>query len=129
MESKMYSKKLVNTIRQIEAAETIHEYFDVVDFGIDVVLSWYGNVEEWNEDECKVLKDCLLSKAYSDEIKEVSRIAEFENDPLIASIPDREAPSLKLLIIEHAIWKKEMANKKKTVENPKDSQLSVEVRK
>ena len=84
MESKMYSKKLVNTIRLIEAAETIHEYFDVMDFGIDVVLSWYGIVEEWNEDECKVLKDCLLSKAYSDDTKAVSRIAEFENDPLLA---------------------------------------------
>jgi hypothetical protein len=118
--------KVVRAVREIESKDIIHEYFDVMDYGVDVILSWYGITEEWNEQESKILKEYLLECAYRDEINEVRRIMEEENDWLLASIPDREASSLKLLMLEHDIWKKEM---KMRNENPKDSQLICEVEK
>ncbi len=113
--------KVVRAIRELETKDVIHEYFDVLDYGVDVVLSWYDIIEEWEEDDRKLLKEHLLEKAYRDEVKEVRRIVKEENEMLLAIIPDREAPSLKLLMLEHEIWKKEMAKKR---ENPKDSQLT-----
>jgi len=119
MKSEMYN--VVRAIRELETSDTIHEYFDVLDYGVDVVLSWYGIIEEWSEGDSKLLKEHLLDKSYRDEVKEVRRIVEEENEMLLAIIPDREAPSLKLLMLEHEIWKKEMVKKR---ENPKDSQLT-----
>ena len=129
MESKKNTNKMENAIRVLSLAETCHEYFDVLDYYTDTILSWYGIIDSWTGEEYRILRSILIEKAFEEEIEEICRIAEFENDPILASIPDRGVPSEKLLELEHKIWKKEMENKKKTVENPKDSQLSIEVRK
>lgn len=118
--------KLVIAIRELEIKDIIHEYFDVLDYGVDVVLSWYGIIEEWSEEDSKILKEHLLDKSYRDEVKEVRRVVAEEEERLLATVPDSELPSLKLLILEHRKWKLEMSKKK---ENPKDSQLLCEVQK
>jgi hypothetical protein len=120
--------KVAGVIRKLEQQDLIHEYFDVLDYGVDVVLSWYGIIEEWSDEDRKILKEHLLDTAYRDEVREIRRIVEEEDDWLLATIPDRELPSLKTLMIEHEIWKKEMTNKKKN-ENQKDSQIFCEVKK
>ena len=113
--------KVVRAIRELENKDVCHEYFDVLDYGVDVVLSWYGIIEEWSKEDSKILKEHLLDKSYRDEVKEVKRIVEEEEERLLAIIPDSELPSLKLLILEHRKWKLEMAKKR---ENQKDSQLT-----
>lgn len=118
--------KLVIAIRELEIKDIIHEYFDVLDYGVDVVLSWYGIIEEWTDEDSKILKEHLLDKSYRDEVKEVRRVVAEEEERLLATVPDSELPSLKLLILEHRKWKLEMSKKK---ENPKDSQLLCEVQK
>lgn len=120
--------KVARVVRELEQQDIIHEYFDVMDYGVDIILSWYGIIEEWSDEESKILKEHLLSTAYRAEVNEIRRIVEEEDDWLLAIIPDRELPSLKLLMLEHEIWKKEMAQKKVN-ENQKDSQIFCEVKK
>ena len=69
-----------------------------------------------------------LLNAFRKAREEIKRIVEEEDDWLLATIPDRELPSLKLLMLEHEIWKKEMVQKKKN-ENQNDSQIFCEVKK
>ena len=126
MKTNRNTYKVVRAIRELESKEICHEYFDVFDYGVDVVLSWYGIMEEWQDEESKMLEEYLLDKAYQEELREVVRITQQNFDPIIDALPDREAPSQKLLVLEHRIWKMEMAKKK---ENPKDSQLFCEVKK
>lgn len=106
--------KLVIAIRELEIKDIIHEYFDVLDYGVDVVLSWYGIIEEWTDEDSKILKEHLLDKSYRDEVKEVRRVVAEEEERLLATVPDSELPSLKLLILEHRKWKLEMAKKRES---------------
>lgn len=129
MESNKNTYKVVGVVGELETRELCHEYFDVLDYNVETILSWYGIIEEWNVEERKVLKEYLLQMAYEDEIKEIVRLVEQEFDPVISSIPDRAAPSLRILELEHEVWKNEMAKKRQSVENQKDSQLLCEVKK
>lgn len=109
--------KVVRAIRELENKDVCHEYFDVLDYGVEVVLTWYSISADWTGDEIDIIKEFLLNMAYQDEMREVIRITEEESDPLLALIPDRPAPSLKLLQLEHEIWKKEM----RSLPNSKDN--------
>lgn len=129
MESDKNTYKVVRIVRELETRELCHEYFDVLDYDVETILSWYGIMEEWNEEERKILKEHLLQMAYEDEIQEIVRLVKQELDPIILSIPDRAAPSPRMLEFEHEVWKNEMAKKRQSVENQKDSQLLCEVKK
>ncbi len=129
MESDKNTYKVVRVVRELETRGICHEYFDVLDYDVETVLSWYGIIEEWNEEERKILKEYLLQMAYQDEIKEIVRLVEQELDPIISSVPDRAAPSPRILELEHKVWKNEMAKKRQSVENQKDSHLLCEVKK
>jgi hypothetical protein len=111
--------KVVRAIKELESNNINHEYFDLEDYGVDVVLSWYGISADWTEDESKILKEHLLKMAYHDELNEVIRIIDEESDPMLASIPIRPAPSLRCLQLEHEIWKREMSKRKEKVGEPK----------
>ena len=129
MESDKNTYKAFRVVRELETRGICHEYFDVLDYDVETILSWYGIIEKWNEEERKILKEYLLQMAYEDEIKEIVRLVEQEFDPVISSIPDRAAPSLRILELEHEVWKNEMAKKRQSVVNQKDSQLLCEVKK
>jgi len=121
--------KVVRAIKELENKDIRHEYYEVMDSDVDTVLARYGIAADWNEDESKILKEYLLRMAYQDEVREVIRITEQQCDPVLASIPNRPAPSLKLLQLEHSIWKREMSKKRKSIENLIDSQFLCEVEK
>lgn len=121
MKTNKNTYKVVRAIRELENKEVLHEYFDVMDFEVEVILAQYNVTEEWNEDEKEILKEYLLRMAYQDELREVMRLVEQQCDPSLGFIPERNPPSPRMLELEHSIWKREMAKKK---ENPKDSQIS-----
>ena len=129
MESDKNTYKAFRVVRELENRGICHEYFDVLDYDVETILSWYGIIEKWNEEERKILKEYLLQMAYEDEIKEIVRLVEQEFDPVISSIPDRAAPCPRILELEHEVWKNEMEKKRQSVENQKDSQLLCEVKK
>lgn len=112
--------KVARAIRGLEDKDVCHEYFDVFDYGVEAVLSWYGISTDWTVDEIDIVKEFLLNMAYKDEMREVIRITEEESDPLLALIPDKPIPSLKLLVLEHEIWKKEMRSLANSKENLAD---------
>ena len=126
MKTNKNTYKVVRAIRELENKEICHEYYEVMDSDVDTVLVRYGIADDWNEDEQKILKEYLLRMAYQDELREMVRLMENQIDPILSCIPDRAAPSLRLLQMEHSIWKREMSKKK---ENPKDSHLLCEVQK
>ncbi|MBL1214702.1 MAG: hypothetical protein HND52_15200 [Ignavibacteriae bacterium] len=107
--------KVVRAIKELERNEVIHEYYDVLDYGVDLVLSWYGILGDWNDEEYKVLNEYLLKMAYNDELNEVVRITDEHFDPVLDSIPIKPTPSLKLLQLEHAIWKREMSKRREKI--------------
>jgi hypothetical protein len=121
--------KVVRAIRELENKDICHEYYDVTEFDLDTILSWYGISEEWNQEENTILKEYLLKMAYQDELKEVIRITDEESDPILASIPNRPAPSLKLLQLEHLNWKREMSKRKELTENHKNSPILFKLKK
>lgn len=121
--------EVVRAIRELKSKDICHEYYDVIDSDVKTVLTRYGIASDWNEDESKILKEHLLRMAYQEEVREVVRITEQQCDPILAWIPNRPAPSLRLLQLEHSIWKKEMAKKRNSLENLIDSQVLCEVEK
>ncbi len=129
MESDKNTYKVFRVVRELENRGICHEYFDVLDYDVETILSWYGITEKWNEEDRKILKEYLLKMAYEDEIQEIVRLVDQEFDPLILSIPDRAVPSPRMLELEHKVWKNEMASKRQSVEIQKDSQLLCEVKK
>ena len=68
------------------------------------------------DEEKAILKEQLMEMAAREEIKEAERWAKLELDPLLASIPNRAAPSPRLLELQHKIYKAEMQARKKVEE-------------
>jgi hypothetical protein len=66
----------------------------------------------WTDEEQKLLEEYLSKMAFEDEVREIVYVTEELSDPILSSIPDRPAPSLRLLQLEHKLWKIEMLKKR-----------------
>ncbi len=104
--------RVARVIRELEGSSGSHDYYDVVYDGVMDVLGRYGIFVELCEEEQKLLEDYLLDSALDDEVREIVHIVEECSDPVMDSIPERALPSLRLLQLEHKVWKGEMRKKR-----------------
>ena len=104
--------KVARVVRELEIKDICHDYYDVIYEGIEVVLGWYGICENWTDEERKLLEKYLSKMAYVDEVREIVHLTEEVCDPILSCIPDRPAPTLRLLQLEHKAWKGEMSEKR-----------------
>ncbi len=107
--------RVARAVRELENKDICHDYYDVLYEGFEVVLGWYGICENWTDEEQKLLEEYLSKMAYDDEVREIVHLTEELSDPILSRIPDRPAPTLKLLMLEHKAWKGEMSKKRITV--------------
>jgi len=116
---KMIGKKdayiVARMIRELENKEICHDYYDVLYEGVEIVLGWYGICERLTDEEQKLLEEYLFKIAFEDEVREIVHLTEELSDPILNSIPDRPAPSLRLLQLQHKLWKNEMLKKRTSI--------------
>ena len=101
--------KLALAVRQLENSEIMHDSCDIDCENIHSILSDYGILDAWSDDELEILKAHLLDMAYEAEAREAERLAELEMEESMLAIPLRSAPSPRLLAIQHKLWRAEMA--------------------
>jgi hypothetical protein len=53
--------------------------------------------------------------AFEDEVREIVHLTEEFSDPILISIPERPAPSLRILQLQHKMWKNEMLKKRTSI--------------
>jgi len=100
--------KVTKTIRQLDNTEVWHECYDIIEEPVAEILAAYGVTEVFTELEQELLKAYLYVQAEHAEIREASRWAAAE-DELLQIIPDRPAPSFRLLELQSQTWTEEKA--------------------
>ena len=100
--------KVTKAIRQLDNTEVWHECYDIQEEPIEEILAAYGVTEEFTEAEQEMLKEYVYRQAELAEIGEATRWAG-EDDELLQMIPDRPAPSFRLLELQKQTWDKEKA--------------------
>jgi len=115
MKGKKDAYRVARMIRELENKEICHDYYDVFYEGVEIVLRWYGICESLTDEEQKLLEEYLLKIAFEDELCEIVHLTEELSDPILSSIPDRPAPSLRLLKLQHKLRKNEMLKKRTSI--------------
>ena len=109
--------KVAMAFRQLESSDVLHECYDIEEEGVENILHLYGIFYKWTDEEKAIIKEQLMEMAAREEIKEAERWAEIEADPLLASIPDRNAPSPQILELQQKIRKAEREKQKKVTDS------------
>jgi len=105
--------KLALAIRQLEKSVVLHDCLDIEHESVESILSEYGILDSWSDDELEILKSHLYDMAFEAEAREAERWAGLETDESIIAIPLRSAPSPRLLALQHKVWKGAMAEQMK----------------
>ena len=114
-------------IRKLVSSEVLHECYDVEDDGVENILVCYGVFYQFTKEELAILKEYLLEMAAREEIREAVRWAGQEHDLIILSVPDRRAPGLKTLELQHKAWKAEMAAKQQVASDEVEPDPIIEI--
>jgi len=115
MKGKKDAYRITLMIRELENKGICYDYYDVLYEGVEMVLGWYGICESLTDEEQKLLEEYLLKLAFEDELQEIVYLTEKLSDPILSSIPDKPAPSLRLLQLEHKLWKIEMLKNRTSI--------------
>jgi hypothetical protein len=84
--------KVIGEIRYLETQDTWHESADIEDGNLAEILSDYGVSTCFNEEESKLIKEFLISKATKAEIAESALWSRVGDPLLVQSIPDKSIP-------------------------------------
>lgn len=109
--------RLALAVRQLENSEVVHDSCDIECENIYSILSDYGILEAWSNDELEILKSHLYDMAFEAEAREAERWAKIETSEALLSVPLRSAPSQRLLSLQHKLWKVEMAEGMKRLDS------------
>ena len=102
-----------------------HESIDVQEQPIREILAQYGIVDELTADEKEYLRVYLHRRAEQAEFAEAAKWADESEGALIALIPDRPTPCLRVLEIQHKMIMAEMEIEKSREESKMDPEIAL----
>ena len=117
--------KLAKIETYLDEQEIWNESIDVQEQPIREILAQYGIVDELTADEKEYLRIYLYRRAEQAEFAEAARGADESEGSLIALIPDRPAPRLRVLEIQHKMIMAEMGIKKSREESKMDPEIAL----
>ena len=117
--------KLAKIETYLDEQEIWHESIDVQEQPIREILAQYGIVDELIADEKEYLRVYLHRRAEQAEVAEAAKWADESEGALIALIPDRPTPCLRVLEIQHKMIMAEMEIEKSREESKMDPEIAL----